>query len=656
MSDGSLVTLSKDLKETFIGLMKAHKLIAHHLYSTTKLFNVFCLQYFKYTLVLIIQHLSVILQRHEFVLHSTLQHEIISCLFRQLRKLLIITKMITKKLLVIFSMALIVLMGACKKDTYNEPDAVCPLVLSTIPADGATRVALNQTLSAKFNEKMDASTITNESFTLYGAGPIAGTVSYNDSTAFFNPTSPLKPNTTYTASITTTVKDLMGNALQTDYVWRFSTGATLSPTIIATSPKNNATGVAANKVVTATFSVPMNATTINTGTFLIHQAGVPVAGAVTYSGNTASFTPSSALAANTTYTGRIKASVTDASGIAMQSDYAWTFSTGSTLAPTIIFTSPTSNAVGVVYNKTVTATFSNQMDPLTITTTSFTLKQNGANIVGAVSTAGSVASFNPTNDLLPGRVYTATITSAVKSVSGTALANNYEWSFTTATAGAPTVNLKTVEDFGIIAGVGISNNAGFSEIRNMDVGISPGVRSGITGFPPAIIVNGNMYASNDLLPLGVAAMLIQAKQDLTDAYLFAEGASSPAPATVAGDLGGTTLAPGIYKSTSTLLIQSGDLTLDAQGDANAVWIFQIASDFTTIGGAGGDIILSGGAQAKNIYWQTGSSATICDGTSFKGNVLALTSITMNSNATAEGRMLARNGSEVLTSTNIINQP
>jgi hypothetical protein len=87
-----------------------------------------------------------------------------------------------------------------------------------------------------------------------------------------------------------------------------------------------------------------------------------------------------------------------------------------------------------------------------------------------------------------------------------------------------------------------------------------------------------------------------------------------------------------------------------------VWIFQIASDFTTVGGAGGNVILIGGAQAKNVFWQTGSSATIGDFTAFKGNVLALTSITMNSGAVAIGRMLARNGSVVMTNTNIIEKP
>ena len=151
-------------------------------------------------------------------------------------------------------------------------------------------------------------------------------------------------------------------------------------------------------------------------------------------------------------------------------------------------------------------------------------------------------------------------------------------------------------------------------------------------------------------------MLRQAKLDLTSAYLFAEGATAPAPVTVSGDQGGLTLRPGIYKTTSTLLIQNGNLTLDAQGNPNAVWIFQIASGFTTVGGAGGSVILTGGAKASNIFWQTGSSATIGDNTIFKGNILALTSITMLGNAVAEGRMLAQNGSVVTTGNNVIERP
>ena len=225
-----------------------------------------------------------------------------------------------------------------------------------------------------------------------------------------------------------------------------------------------------------------------------------------------------------------------------------------------------------------------------------------------------------------------------------------------AAVSAAFVDLKTATRFGIIGGVGVSNNAGISLIYDLDVGIYPGDRSSVIGFPPAVITNGAIYAAGDIAPMGVTAMLIQAKQDLNDAYLFAQGATFPQTTTVAGDQGGKTLAPGIYKSMSSLLIQSGDLTLDAQGDPNAVWIFQIGSALTTVGGAGGNVILAGGAQAKNIFWQIGSSATIGDFTSFKGNVLALTSITMNSGAVAQGRMLAINGAVVLTSTNMINKP
>jgi len=218
----------------------------------------------------------------------------------------------------------------------------------------------------------------------------------------------------------------------------------------------------------------------------------------------------------------------------------------------------------------------------------------------------------------------------------------------------PFIDLKTAKRFGILSGVGISNT-GASSVNDMDVGISPGLRGSITGFPPATVVGGEIYAPDDITP-GTAEMLTQAKIDLTDAYLSVEAAVSPAPVMVSGDIGGYTLTPGIYKSLSTLLVQSGNLTLDAQGNSNAFWVFQIADELTTIGGVGGNILLINGAKAENIFWQIGTSATIGDNTSFKGNLLALTSITLNSGAITEGRLLARNGAIVLTSTNIINKP
>lgn len=552
--------------------------------------------------------------------------------------------------------------GGCKKDTYMETVGLCPTVLSTSPANLESNVALTKVITVTFNEQMNPSTINQASFTLLGATKVSGTLTYDapSATMSFTPTVKLATNTTYTGRVSTAVKDLKGNALQTDYVWTFTTGIPVPPTVTVTDPADKDINVFLNKVITATFSVAMNPLTLTPATattFTIKQGATSVPGKVTYSGKTAYFKPNSSLTLNTVYTGTITTAAKNVQGTALAKDTVWTFTTGSVSAPEVISTDPSDLAINVSLNKVISATFSEVMNLATINASTFTLMIGTAIVAGTVNYSGTTATFTPTAKLLSGTTYTATITTGAQNLGGIPMANDYVWSFSTAAPLGPlVVDLKSVARFGIIAGVGVSNNAGFSEIHDMDVGISPGVRSSVTGFPPAIVVNGAIYASDDISPPGVPAMLTQAKQDLTDAYLFAEGATAPAPATVSGDQGGTTLAPGIYKSTSTLLIQAGDLTLDAQGDVNAVWIFQIASDFTTVGGAGGNVILKNGAQSKNIFWQTGSSATIGDGTTFKGNVLALTSITMNGFATAEGRMLARNGSVVLTSTNIITKP
>jgi len=563
-----------------------------------------------------------------------------------------------KKLLSAIVLSIAVLFGACSEDDFQETIGLCPAVIATSPTNGETSVALNKVITVTFNEEMNPSTINPTSFTIVnGTTSIPGIITYSGNTASFTPTGNLVANKTYIGKVTTAAKDLNGNAMQEDYIWTFSTGTSLQPLVISTDPDNNETGVVLNKIITATFNTAMNPTTINGTTFTLKQGVTSIAGVVSYSGSTASFVPTLPLTANTVYTATITSGATNLLGVALSSDYVWNFTTGTITAPIVMSTDPLNMESGVALNKIITASFNMPMDPLTISGTTFTVKIGTATVLGSVSYIGTTATFTPSSNLNNNTTYTATITTGAKNLAGVSIANNYVWTFNTnTTANAPFVNLASVERFGIIAGVGVSNNAGFSEIHNMDVGISPGVRSSITGFPPAIIVNGAIYASDDLIPVGVAAMLVQAKQDLTNAYLFAEGATSPAPATVSGDQGGLTLAPGIYKSTSTLLIQSGDLTLDAQGDPNAVWIFQIAADFTTVGGAGGSVILSGGAQAKNVFWQVGSSATIGNGTAFKGNVLALTSITMGPNATAVGRMLARNGSVVMTSTNIIDKP
>ncbi len=207
---------------------------------------------------------------------------------------------------------------------------------------------------------------------------------------------------------------------------------------------------------------------------------------------------------------------------------------------------------------------------------------------------------------------------------------------TLSTTGQAPLVLGAAADYAVLAGSTITSiNA---TTVNGDIGLAPG--SAVTGFPPGT-VNGAIDAANPAATLAKAA--------LTVAYNDAKGRTL-APVSVAGNIGGRTLAPGLYKSTSSLEVTSGDLTLDAQGDANGIYIFQIASTLTTT--AGRQVILSGGAKAANVYWQVGTSATLATTTAFKGTIMADQSITLDTGATLDGRALARIGAVTMDSNTI----
>lgn len=194
------------------------------------------------------------------------------------------------------------------------------------------------------------------------------------------------------------------------------------------------------------------------------------------------------------------------------------------------------------------------------------------------------------------------------------------------------VALGSAATFGVLGATTVTSTG--DTIIFGDLGVSTGTT--VTGSPGVI---GTLHLGDP-----IAA---QAQADLTVAYNDAAG-RTVAPVSVAGNLGGQTLAPGLYKSTSSLEISSGDLTL--AGDANAVWIFQMVSTLVTT--TGRQVILSGGAQPANIFWQVGSSATIGVSSVFKGTIMADQSITMNTGATLEGRALARVGQVALDANTI----
>jgi Ice-binding-like len=199
------------------------------------------------------------------------------------------------------------------------------------------------------------------------------------------------------------------------------------------------------------------------------------------------------------------------------------------------------------------------------------------------------------------------------------------------------VNLRSAQSFAILAGSTVTS-IDKSEITG-DVGIFPG--SAMTGFPPGII-HGRLHVAGPVAQ--------QAELDLKAAYDNAAGRTN-APVTVSGNLGGQTLAPGLYKSTSSLAISSGDLTLDGHGSAKSVFIFQMGSSFTMT--TGRRVILTHGARADNIFWAVGSSATLGTGCTFHGNLLARESISLATGSVVGGRVLAQAGAVTLQSNTIV---
>jgi Ice-binding-like/Bacterial Ig-like domain len=420
----------------------------------------------------------------------------------------------------------------------------------------------------------------------------------------------------------------------------------VAPTVISETPVSGAAGICAAGV-TATFNEAMNPATINTTTFTL-TAGtppVPIAGVVTYTASTATFTPSSALAVSTLYTATITTGAADSFGVPLASNFVWTFTTASScVPPAVISVAPPNLAVGICPNTLIVATFNQAMNPATISTTTFTLTSPGTPpvaVAGAIVYNPSIyaATFTPTNPLALNTVYTATITTGAQDLAGNTLAANYVWTFTTsATACQATVPLGTACMFGILAATPAVANSGPTIVTG-DIGIYPA--SSITGFPPGTLT-GTEYAGD--------AVAQTAQSDLTTAYDYAAGATGGA--ILPADIGGETLAPGVYKTTSAQpsLGITGNLTLSGNG----VYIFQIVSTLTTAAN-NSDVILSGGATAQDVFWQVGSSATLGTTTTFAGTIMAQASVSLGTGATLNGRALARTGAVTLLS-NPVNVP
>lgn len=444
-------------------------------------------------------------------------------------------------------------------------------------------------------------------------------------------------------------------------------------TVPATTIPGTTNGVASNTAISATFSEDIAPATINAASFTVSCAApctIP-AGSVSYAvaSRTAVFTPTTALAAGTIYTVTLTAAVTDLAGNALAgnqlplpaaSNYVWAFLTTGPIAPaniSVLSTNPAAAATGVCPGAAVNATFGvpsgARMDPTTVNAGTFTVKGPGPTFtsvtpssVGLDVVTGRVATFTPSTSLTPGLTYTASIkggSSGVRDliVPGNVMVADVSWTFTVGAAvgacappaNTPVVDLGSASSFGVFGGSAGVTNSGIQTTINGDLGTTA-ASTAVTGFhdggpgctyteTPLNIgtVNGKIYTAAP--PPTVAcpsegtaatfAIATQARADALAAYnSLVARPGGPDPG--AGNLANLILPPGVYTAAAgAFRIQGGNLTLDGLGNANPVWVFQMASSLT-VGGPGAafpsNIILINGAQAKNVFWQVGSAATI----------------------------------------------
>jgi len=462
------------------------------------------------------------------------------------------------------------------------------------------------------------------------------------------------------------------------------------PRVSLTVPADAAVLAPANAAITATFTESMAPATIIAANFTVVNTTTPgpvVATSVTYdaASRTAIFNHA-ALTAGESYTATITTGATDVAGNALAgnptlptaaNNYVWTFTASApdNTPPTITLTNPANVDTAVAVNSAINATFDKAMDPSTLSTTTFTLQvgnpPSGPALAGAVvyDQLSRIATFTPSSNLAASTQYTATVTGGIagaKDLSGNALVAPTTvtpinpWTFTTGTGLAPSaIALGAAASFGIASSEGLTSTG--VTVVNGDVALHPlATCSDATGGPggagqsclvktytttTGMTVNGSIFWAGDPFDSGATASKV--KTDLNTAWNEGMTKANTQPAIAADELGGKIFIPGIYENANLGLAAGTVATLDAQGNANAVFIFKIT--------LGGDLVDSGtlllpsridlinGAQARNVWFIGGRDITIGSGTTWNGNILAHRTATVKDGSTVNGRVLAGAG-------------
>ena len=578
---------------------------------------------------------------------------------------------------------------------------MAPSVTATSPAastPAVTGVATTGDVSATFSKPMLASTLTATSFTLAcpAATPVTAAVTYDapSMTATLTPAAAMPADTLCTATITTAATDSTGIALAANFAWTFMTAASADvtrPTVTLTVPADAAGAVATNTRITASFSEDMAPASINAASFKVTNTtlGTAVTGTVAYSvsARTATFTPTTLpLASASVFTATVTSAATDVAGnglagnaalLPAASDHGWTFTTssvGDVTPPTVVAISPIDGSGANCLTQTVTATFSEAMDPSTITAATFGVSAAGVAVAGTVSYDAPTmqATFTPTAaaGFAPGTAFVVTVSTGVTDLAGNALAVARTWGFTTGTQSCtPSVALGGAASFGAFGGGAGVTNQGINTVVQGNLGTTAACTL-VTGFHDALHVYtetplnvGAVNGAIDCAPPApgtpaTMAIATQARADAQTAY-NALAAMPPGSDPGAGQLGGHTLAPGTYTSAlGTFDITTGDLVLDAQGDANAMWVFQSAAALTVgLPATPRHVLLINGARAANVFWQVGSAARIETGSLMVGTIIAPAGVTISTagqtiQTTLIGRAIGLTASVTLVNTTI----
>lgn len=416
--------------------------------------------------------------------------------------------------------------------------------------------------------------------------------------------------------------------------------------VVSTNPDNNAIDISQTARVEFIFGSEMDPQTINNTTVILIEGNTQVAGTVSYTNKTATFTPAEKLANSTIYTASVNSGAKSMLGESLAKDYITTFTTEGVIdnmAPEINSTNPIDNTAGIPRNQTISIIFSESMDSTTIDATTFTLFKGTSAVTGAVSYADNTATFTPEGNLESNMTYTAMVSTGAMDLYGNGLVADTSWNFTTSGTSSllGAVDLGGASNYVILAKTAINNSA--TSVIEGDLGLSPAATSYITGlsltdatgYATSAQVTGKVFAADMADPTPIT--LTTAVNDMITAYNDAAGRPTPDFVELgSGNIGGMTLTSGLYKWTSTVTIPT-EVTLT--GGADDVWIFQIAGDLTQSSAI--NVVLSGGAQAKNVFWQVSGEATFGANSHFEGNILSMTGISFLTGASINGRALAQ---------------